>query len=79
MNRMFWARNNPPQCCVVGENPPNALDQGTVVAMVDAAGDSPPHGGQEQDSQTDQGQPPNLQDPGPDDQEGQQQPPANLN
>ncbi len=62
------------------ENLPKPQDQGQDVAKVDVAGDSAPHGGQEQDSQPDQEPMPKLEAPGPGQQEGwQPEDPTNVN
>ncbi len=62
----------PSQRCAADDDPPQPEDQGQDVAMADAAGEDTPHGDQEQDDHLDQGSPPNLEAPGPGDQEGQQ-------
>ncbi len=59
---------------------PKPQDQGQDIAMPDAASDSAPHGGQDQDGQLDPVQPPNPESPGLGQQKGQQQEdPANHN
>ncbi len=55
------------------ENQSDPQDQEHEIAMVDAAGDGAPHGGQEQDGQPDQELLPNLEAPRSGQQEGQQQ------
>ncbi len=73
-------RNITSQCHAADDDPPQSQDLGQDITMADAAGDSAPHGGQEQDDQPDQGPPPNPDTPGPGDQEGQQpQEPADNN
>ncbi len=59
-----------------GYKPP---DQDPDIAMADTAGDSTPHGGQDQDGIPDQELPPHLEALGLGQQEGQQpEPPANY-
>ncbi len=76
----YWAcnpdvsmvRNNPPQRHAADGDLPKPQDQGPDVPMPDATNDSATHGGQDQDSQPDQGQQPNPKALVPDNQEGLQ-------
>ncbi len=73
-------RNNPPQRCAVVGDLLAPQDQVQDIAMADAAGDSAPHGGQDQDGHPDQELPPKLEALGPGNQAGQQpEGPANMN
>ncbi len=59
------ARNNPPQRCAADEDLPGPQDQGPDIPMLDTSGDGVPHGSQDQDCQPNQGKQPNLEAPGP--------------
>ncbi len=49
-SRCFDGKKNPPQRYAADEDLPEAPNQGYDVAMMDAAGDCAPNGGQEQDN-----------------------------